>query len=102
MASGSGDGKSLRQVASWPWLISAAAGLRNRKGFFFKTGRTELRVDCLVCGQDAALARPGTPAITSPVTFLTIRTVSVDDGVCDGRLVVSVSTSVIVLVFGRI
>lgn len=56
----------------------------------------------MVCGQDAALARPGTPAITSPVTFLTIRTVSVDDGVCDGRLVVSVSTSVIVLVFGRI
>lgn len=97
MTSSSGDGKSLRQVASWPWLISAAAGLRNRKGLFFKTGRTELRVDCLVCGQDAALVRPGTPAIASPVIFL-----SMDDGVCDGRLVVSVSTSVIVLVCSRI
>lgn len=92
----------MRNVASWSWLIGTAARLRDRKGLFFKTSRAELRVDCLICGQDAALAIVVSPAIDSFVAFLTVRAVSVDDRVCDGRLVVSVCTTIIVLVLGRI
>lgn len=102
MTSGGGDSKSLRHVATWSWLIRAAAGLCNCKGLFFETGRAELRVDCLVRCQDATVAIPGSLAIASPMTFLAIRTPSLGDGVCGGRRVASVSTSIIVLVMGRI
>lgn len=96
MTSSSGDRKSLRHVASWSWLISAAAGLRNSEGLFFEAGRAELRVNRCVCCQDAALAT----AIASFITFLAISTVSVEDGVCNGRAVLSFCTSIIIL--GRI
>lgn len=93
-----GDGKPWRHVARRVRLIRAGAGFRDREGLFFQTGRAELRVDRGVCGQNAGPRGVG----SSPMAFLAVRTVLVDNGVGSGRLDAGVGGAVIiVLVLGR-
>ena len=83
MTGGGGDGEPWRHIARGAHLIRAGAGLRDREGLFFQTGRAELRVDRRVGSQSAG-----------PIVL-------VNNGVGGGRLEVGIGAVIIVLVLGR-